>query len=158
SSRCSSPPAPRPCSSKTKRGEHLPVDDIVTGATTEALPVAPALAPALEAARVPPERSLVDGRVVTISALSVLLAIAAGFVAQALRRLIGGVTTLAFFGRWSVQPASPADNTLGLTVLIVPVLGALVVGFLARYGSAAIRGHGIPEAMEQVLLNRSRIP
>jgi H+/Cl- antiporter ClcA/CBS domain-containing protein len=96
--------------------------------------------------------------VVLISFLAVLVAAAAGFVAQALTRLIGLVTNLAFYGRFSTDFSSPADNHLGPWVMIVPVLGGIVVGFMARYGSAAIRGHGIPEAMEQVLLNRSRIP
>jgi H+/Cl- antiporter ClcA len=73
-------------------------------------------------------------------------------------RLIALVTNLSFFGRLSIAPASPADNHLGGWVVLVPVAGALIVGLMARYGSAAIRGHGIPEAMEQVLLNKSRIP
>ncbi|HME73467.1 MAG TPA: hypothetical protein VKM54_26935 [Myxococcota bacterium] len=51
-----------------------------------------------------------------------------------------------------MQPASPAGNALGALVVVVPVLGGLVVGLLARFGSEKIRGHGIPEAMEQVLL------
>jgi CIC family chloride channel protein len=136
----------------------VPVDDVIKGATTDALPVAPSLAPTLEAARVPAERSLVDARVVLISALAVLVAIAAGFVAQALTRLIGLVTNVAFYGRFAAEFTSPADNHLGAWVIAVPVLGGIVVGLMARYGSAAIRGHGIPEAMEQVLLNRSRIP
>src|SRR5436305_2850228 len=136
----------------------MPVDDVVKGATTDALPVAPSLAPTLEAARVPPERSLVDLRVVLISFLAVLVAVAAGLVAQALTRLIGLVTNISFYGRFSTDFSSPADNHLGAWVMIVPVLGGIIVGFMARYGSAAIRGHGIPEAMEQVLLNRSRIP
>src|SRR5690606_37112938 len=54
--------------------------------------------------------------------------------------------------------SSPADNQLGLWVIGVPVVGALIIGVMARYGSSAIRGHGIPEAMEQVLFNQSRIP
>src|SRR5205823_11310458 len=136
----------------------MPVDDVIKGATTDALPVAPSLAPTLEAARVPAERSLVDARVVLISALAVLVAVAAGFVAQALTRLIGLVTNVAFYGRFAAQFTSPADNHLGAWVIAVPVLGGIVVGLMARYGSAAIRGHGIPEAMEQVLLNRSRVP
>src|SRR4051812_10547414 len=136
----------------------MPVDDVITGATTDALPVAPSLAPTLEAARVPPERSLVDARVVVISALAILVAIAAGFVAQALTRLIGFVTNIAFYGRFATDFASPAENHLGAWVIVVPVLGGIAVGLMARFGSAAIRGHGIPEAMEQVLLNRSRIP
>ncbi|HEX2678666.1 MAG TPA: chloride channel protein, partial [Polyangiales bacterium] len=58
----------------------------------------------------------------------------------------------------SLAPVSPAHNTLGAGVLFVPIAGGLVVGLMARYGSKAIRGHGIPEAMEQVLTNESRIP
>ncbi len=65
---------------------------------------------------------------------------------------------VAFYGRVSLAHASPAGHRLGLLVLLPPMVGGLLVGLLARYGSAAIRGHGIPEAMEQVLTNRSRIP
>jgi H+/Cl- antiporter ClcA len=53
---------------------------------------------------------------------------------------------------------SPSIEKLGWLVIFVPVIGGVIVGFMARYGSRAIRGHGIPEAMEQVLLNQSRIP
>src|SRR5205085_9751594 len=72
--------------------------------------------------------------------------------------LIGFFTNLAFYGKISPVFTSPAGNHLGPLVILVPIAGAIVVGVMARYGSAAIRGHGIPEAMEQVLLNRSRIP
>src|SRR2546425_5172626 len=132
--------------------------EIASGQTTEGLPVAPSLGPALLEARVPPERALVDARVVFICALSIVIAAAAGVVAQALTRLIGFVTNLAFYGRLSTVFTSPAANRLGPLVVLVPIAGAVVVGLTARYGSAAIRGHGIPEAMEQVLLNKSRIP
>jgi H+/Cl- antiporter ClcA len=71
--------------------------------------------------------------------------------------LIALVTNLAFYGRWSLHEVSPADHQLGPWVVLVPVLGGLVVGLMARWGSRAIRGHGIPEAMEQVLLNESKI-
>ena len=131
---------------------------LISGQTTEGLPVAPSLGPSLAGARVPPERALVDGRVVWLCGLSVLVALAAGGVAQLLTRLIGLVTNLAFFGRLSTSFTSPAGNHLGALVIAVPVVGGLIVGVMARYGSAAIRGHGIPEAMEQVLLNKSRIP
>jgi H+/Cl- antiporter ClcA len=107
---------------------------------------------------VPPESAVVDRRVVFICVLSVLIAGVAGVVAQALTRLIGLVTNLAFYGKLSAAFISPAGNRLGPLVVLVPIAGALVVGLMARYGSAAIRGHGIPEAMEQVLLNKSRIP
>src|SRR4051812_11330675 len=119
----------------------MPVDDVITGATTDALPVAPSLAPTLEAARVPPERSLVDMRVVFISFLAVIVAAAAGLVAQALTRLIGLVTNLSFYGRFSTDFSSPADNHLGAWVMIVPVLGGILVASwpaTARPPSAAM--------------------
>lgn len=99
----------------------------------------------------------VTPRVLLLGSLAIAIGIAAGVIAQVLTRLIGLITNLAFYGRLSTTFASPADNHLGAWVVVVPVIGALLVGFMARYGSAAIRGHGIPEAMEQVLFNRSRI-
>ncbi|MDE1885955.1 MAG: chloride channel protein, partial [Xanthomonadaceae bacterium] len=106
----------------------------------------------------PRKTALVDKRVVLISTISVLLAVAAAFVAQILSALIGLITNLSFYGTWSPAFSSPAGNQLGLWVIAIPVIGGIVVGAMARWGSAAIRGHGIPEAMEQVLLNESKIP
>ncbi|WP_114241490.1 chloride channel protein [Dyella sp. C9] len=96
-------------------------------------------------------------RVLWIAVLAMALGLLVALAAQALTGLIGLVTNLAFYGRWSTQFSSPAGNHLGPWVIAVPVLGGLVVGGMARWGSPAIRGHGIPEAMEQVLLNESRI-
>ncbi|HTB79484.1 MAG TPA: chloride channel protein [Opitutaceae bacterium] len=93
-----------------------------------------------------------------ISVVAVGLGILAGFIAPALTHLIGFVTNLAFYGRISTAFISPAENRLGLGVVLIPVLGGIIVGLMARFGSKAIRGHGIPEAMEQVLENNSRIP
>jgi CIC family chloride channel protein len=126
--------------------------------TTAGLPVAPSLGPSLDALSVSRKSTVVDMRVVGISALAVLLAAAAGLIAVALTRLIWFVTNISFFGRFSFSQASPADNHLGPWVMLVPIVGGVVVGIMARYGSKAIRGHGIPEAMEQVLLNQSKIP
>lgn len=127
-------------------------------ASTDALPVSPSLGPALDSARMPRRSTLVDRRVVAVSAIAGVIAIAAALVAQVLTALIGLVTNLAFHGRWSSEFSSPAGHQLGAWVVVVPVIGGLVVGLMARWGSRAIRGHGIPEAMEQVLLNESRIP
>jgi CIC family chloride channel protein len=134
------------------------ITEVGEGISHEVLPLAPSMGPALENVRAPTVLEPVDRRVVLISGVAILLAIAAGFVAQLLTRLIHFFTNLAFFGRLSIEPVSPADNTLGPWVVLVPVVGALVVGVMARYGSRAIRGHGIPEAMEQILFNQSRIP
>ncbi len=106
----------------------------------------------------PRDRQLVDRRVVLICMFAIGLGIAAALSAQILVALIGAITNLAFFGRLSAGEASPAENHLGLLVILVPIVGAVLVGLMARYGSAAIRGHGIPEAMEQILTNQSRIP
>jgi CIC family chloride channel protein len=126
--------------------------------TTEGLPIAPSLAPTLEAAHAPVRVATIDRRVLVLCGLSIAVAFAAGLVARILTGLIGLVTNLSFYGRLDTSFVSPADNKLGLLVIAVPVAGAIVVGFMARYGSKAIRGHGIPEAMEQVLFNQSRIP
>jgi chloride channel protein, CIC family len=108
--------------------------------------------------RLPSEANLLGPQVLRVSALAIVVALAAGVIAQGLVHLIGLVTNLAFYGKWSFAFTSPANHSLGLLVLGVPVVGGLLVGVMARYGSPAIRGHGIPEAMEQVLLNQSRIP
>ena len=123
-----------------------------------ALPLAPSLDPTLAAARMPRHFRPLDWRVLWISAIGMLLAAGVALVAQLLTALIGLVTNLAFYGRWSTAFVSPAGNHLGLWVIVIPVVGGLIVGAMARWGSRAIRGHGIPEAMEQVLLNQSRIP
>lgn len=121
---------------------------------TGALPVAPSLAWTQ-----PPRRVLlVDGGVLRICVAAVVVAALATGAAEVLRALIAAVTNLAFFGRFSIAEASPAAHGLGAFVIGVPIAGGLLVGIIARFGSAAVRGHGIPEAMEQVLLNESRIP
>src|SRR5574340_350391 len=74
-----------------------------------------------------------------------------------LYHLIGLFTNLAFFQRFSFAFVSPKDNHVGLWVIVIPVLGGLIVGIMAKYGTTKIRGHGIPEAMEAVLIYRSRI-
>ncbi len=122
------------------------------------LPVSPSLAATVGPAHMPLRHALVDSRVLRLSLFAGLLAAVAAWVAQGLVLLINWVTNLAFYGRWSWVFASPAQHHLGGWVLVVPVLGGVVVGLMARFGSVAIRGHGIPEAMEQILTNDSRIP
>lgn len=96
-------------------------------------------------------------RVVPIAALAVGIGVLASFVAVALLRMIGLFTNLFFYQRWSTELVSPAGHDLGVWVLVVPVVGALLIGIMARYGSERIRGHGIPEAIESILLRGSRI-
>ncbi|HEY6463658.1 MAG TPA: chloride channel protein, partial [Polyangiaceae bacterium] len=116
------------------------------------------MGPALETIHTPAERGNVDKRTLAVSGLAVGLGLASALIARVLVALIGIITNVAFYGRWSTTFSSPADNHLGWMVVVVPVIGGVIVGIMARYGSKAIRGHGIPEAMEQVLFNDSRIP
>jgi len=110
----------------------------------------------------PPElRQAVYGKVRFRTALVSLLAAGIGFlagiVAFLLYNLIGLFTNVFFFHRISFAFSSARHNHLGLMVIVIPVLGGIIVGIMARFGSDKIRGHGIPEAMEAVLVNRSRI-
>jgi CIC family chloride channel protein len=109
--------------------------------------------------RTPAEYDPVDRRTVSITAIAFVIAIGAGLAAQLLVALIGLVTNAAFYGRIATTFVSPmGGHRSPLALLLIPIAGALIVGLMARYGSAAIRGHGIPEVMEKVLFGESRIP
>jgi chloride channel protein, CIC family len=95
--------------------------------------------------------------IVPICALAIVIGALCAFVALALLRLIGLFTNLFYFGRWNSALVSPAGNHLGLYSVLVPIGGGLIVGLMARYGSERIRGHGIPEAIEAILINGSRV-
>jgi len=94
---------------------------------------------------------------VLVSFLAAGVGLIAGVVAYVLYKLIGLFTNLFFFHEWSTTFRSVGSNHLGAWVILVPVIGGLIVGVMAKYGSSKIKGHGIPEAMEAVLINRSRI-
>ena len=99
----------------------------------------------------------VNRRVFYLSLQSIFNALLIGFIARGLVYLIDGITNICFYGRFSFQPASPAGNHLGLAVVLIPVLGSIIVGLMARFGSRSITGHGIPEAMEKIIVDNSRI-
>src|SRR5580704_15043588 len=96
-------------------------------------------------------------RAIAISGLAIGIGLVSACVAWALLKLIGLFTNLFFFQRWSTANVSPAGNHLGMWEVLVPVAGALIIGVMARYGSERIRGHGIPEAIESILLKGSRV-
>jgi H+/Cl- antiporter ClcA/CBS domain-containing protein len=99
----------------------------------------------------------VTPRTIPISLLAIAIGVVSAYVALGLLKLIGLFTNLFFFQRWSAALVSPAGNHLGRLEILVPVGGAIVIGFMARYGSQRIRGHGIPEALESILINGSRV-
>src|SRR4029077_8468407 len=78
-------------------------------------------------------------------------------IAFVLYNLIGLFTNVAFYHEFSFHFRSPEANQLGPWVIVIPVVGGLIVGVMAKYGSDKIKGHGIPEAMEAVLQSGSRI-
>ncbi|TPM30798.1 chloride channel protein [Mesorhizobium sp. B2-3-5] len=98
-----------------------------------------------------------DARVLFIAAIAVVVATAGLFAGIALLELIRLATNIAYFGQFSLAELKLQDTPLGLAAVIVPVIGALIIGLMARYGSEKIRGHGIPEAIEAILLGRSRL-
>ncbi|MEX8546046.1 MAG: chloride channel protein [Mucilaginibacter sp.] len=97
------------------------------------------------------------GRLIRVSVFAVVVAAAISLIAKLLVALINLVTNISFYGSFNLNFHSPAGNHLGLWVIIVPAIGGVIVGLMALYGSKAIRGHGIPEAMEQILVNQSKI-
>ena len=97
-----------------------------------------------------------------LAALALVAGTGGAGAAWALSRLINLVTHLAYFGSWSVAPVNIADYSLrgsglGAWSVLIPVAGCLIIGLMARFGSEKIRGHGIPEAIEAILIGRSRI-
>src|SRR5690349_1143879 len=92
-----------------------------------------------------------------MSLLAALIGLMAGLVAFILYDLIGLFTNLTYYHSWSFHFRSPEGTHLGYWIILMPVIGGLIVGVMAKYGSEKIKGHGIPEAMEAVLTSRSRI-
>jgi H+/Cl- antiporter ClcA len=96
-------------------------------------------------------------RMVLLSGLGLILGGAGAVLAWILLHLIYGCTNLFYYQRLNWQFVSPAQNHLGWLAIFVPVVGGLIVGVMARYGSEKIRGHGIPEALESILVNGAKV-
>ncbi len=107
------------------------------------------------------ERTLADFTTTRDALRLVALALVVGGlsagVALALLQLIGLVTHLAYFGEARSSLVQPSLHRLGAWTVLIPVAGGLVVGLMARFGSERIRGHGIPEAMETILIGGSKV-
>ena len=98
-----------------------------------------------------------DPRMILLSGLGLILGGAGAVLAWILLHLIYGCTNLFYYQRLSWKFVSPAQNHLGWLAVFVPIVGGLIVGVMARYGSEKIRGHGIPEALESILVNGAKI-
>ncbi len=89
--------------------------------------------------------------------LALVIGVIAAVIALVLLDLIGFFTNLFYYGRTEFTLVSPAQNRLGWWSVLIPIAGGLVIGLMARYGSERIRGHGIPEAMETILVGGSKV-
>lgn len=107
------------------------------------------------------ERKLGDfttsGSILKLIPLTIIVGIIGAFVALILVWLIGFITNMLYYQRVDFHLVSPRDNTLGILSVAIPVVGGIIVGLMARYGSERIRGHGIPEAMETILVGGSKV-
>ncbi len=121
------------------------------------IPVSVSLESSLDTNQIALKKQNDHKRTLRLSVLAVGVAVCISVVAKLLIHLIDLITNLSFYGSFSLQPSTPAQNQLGIWVVVIPVVGGLIVGLMALYGSKAIRGHGIPEAMEQILTNQSKI-
>ena len=149
-----------------KHTSRNPTASVITSGSPGAVPIAPALDATMDDARVARKSTLMNRRTVWIGLLAIVLGVAAAEIAQLLMFMINLITDITFYGRVSDVTAvkhtgsfvlSPADNRLGAWVILMPAIGGLIAGAMARWGSRAIQGHGIPEAMEQILKNDANI-
>lgn len=130
---------------------------MTTSGFQNGIPVSVSLDESLKSTAIKPAIIAGKKRVFRISCYAIVIAACVSVIAKFLIILIDLVTQLFFYGRLSTAIVSPADNMLGIWVIFIPVIGGILVGLMAYYGSGAIRGHGIPEAMEQILTNQSKI-
>ena len=96
-------------------------------------------------------------RMLVITALALPIGAAAAVVTWLLLRLIGLITNAVFYHRWSGRMVAIGEGHPWWLLLAAPIVGGLVVGVMARYGSEKIRGHGMPEAIESILLGGSKV-
>jgi H+/Cl- antiporter ClcA/CBS domain-containing protein len=132
-------------------------DDRTKLNAAEGLPVAPSLEDTMSTVQGPPPYQPIDRRVIGISALAMLVGAAGALIASGLTLLIALITNISYYGHVSFEIVRPAVEHLGYWSILVPVVGALIGSIMARYGAAAIRGHGIPEVMERILFNKSEV-
>lgn len=121
------------------------------------IPVAISLETTLERENIKPKFDKNKKRLVYISLLAIIIAVLISLIAKALILLINVITHLSFYGEFSFSHVGLIENHMGLWIILIPAIGGILVGLTALYGSRGIQGHGIPEAMEQVLTNKSRI-
>jgi len=99
----------------------------------------------------------VDARIITVSLLAAFLGAVSSVLAWALLEMIGLATNLFYYHRFQFSEVEPSQHHLGWWAVFLPVLGGLIVGLIARYGTTRVRGHGMPEAVEVIVFNGGRV-
>ncbi|HEV7123291.1 MAG TPA: chloride channel protein, partial [Rhodanobacter sp.] len=95
--------------------------------------------------------------ILKLSLMAVFIGIAAAVVALLLYRMISLVSNLSFHQQLSLEFVTPGWHASTWAIVLAPLMGGLIVGLMARYGSDRIRGHGIPEALEAILFRKSKM-
>lgn len=126
--------------------------------SSPSIPLVPSFRRAFEQLRAPQNRGPLDRRVLELCGLAMIAAVGASLMSLALKALIGLTTNALFFQRFSFEMVQPTLEQVGAWGIALPVVGGLVVGLMARYGSPNVRGHGLPEALENILLRHSKVP
>ncbi len=90
-------------------------------------------------------------RLLFMSALAVVIGVASAVVAKVLLVLIGFITHALYLHEVGASLVQPNPRALGPVAILIPIVGGLVVGLIARFGTDKIRGHGIPEAIQAIL-------
>ncbi|HEY3815075.1 MAG TPA: chloride channel protein [Caulobacteraceae bacterium] len=98
-----------------------------------------------------------DLRVLLLAAMAAAIGAASAFAAWVLLKLINLVGNFVWFGRFGTGMVDLAHAHRGVWMVLAPAIGGLIIGLMARYGSEKIRGHGIPEAIEAILIGESRM-
>ncbi len=119
--------------------------------------VSPSLNPSLQRENFQSTKKYNKKRLLRLSIYAILIALCISVIAKLLIYLIDLITNISFFGEVSIANQNPSTDVFGWFIIFIPAIGGLIVGLMALYGSKGIRGHGIPEAMEQILTNKSKI-
>lgn len=119
--------------------------------------VSPSLDPSLQREKLSSNTRYNKKRLLRLSIYAILIAMCISVIAKLLVNLIHFITNISFYGEVSVANQNPTADVFGWFIIFIPAIGGLIVGLMALYGSEGIRGHGIPEAMEQILTNESKI-
>ena len=121
------------------------------------IPISISLNPSLQRESITSKEKYNKNRVLRLSLYAIIVAICISFIAKILVDLINLITSFSFYGYFTTEHIAPTNDVFGWFVIFIPAIGGGIVGLMALYGSKAIRGHGIPEAMEQILTNQSKI-